>query len=199
MRSFVCLCLLLISLANQLSVGLGYWKVGSRKLFALHPASRRRQTPTINLDDDDDDDDECDSLDFDTCPPPSKRRSTRHTVKAFQDSLKQLKDMASNISSIKRNIDSLTTVSEATPVPLPILNVLKVSFKCVVCQDVINPPVTYGACCQSILGCERCLDTWYKRDGPDSLLTSKCPHCQAPRGFSNAQRLRGLDDFLCHG
>ena len=83
--------------------------------------SRRRQTPTINLDDDDDDDDECDSLDFDTCPPPSKRRSTRHTAKAFEDSLKQLKDMASDISSIKRNIDSLTTVSEATPVPLPIL------------------------------------------------------------------------------
>jgi hypothetical protein len=54
----------------------------------------------------------------------------------------------------------------------------------------------YACCCGSIVGCESCWDSWFRRNGEKAMLTEKCPHCQTPRVFAKTQRMKGPDDFL---
>ena len=57
----------------------------------------------------------------------------------------------------------------------------------------MKPPIIYSRCCKRLLGCEGCIDSWYKGDGG---LTRTCPQCRADRGYSDTNRVNGLDDFL---
>lgn len=176
---------------------MSYWKVGSRKLFGLRPNSRisKRRCLDSEFDDDyrDNDFEFGDVSDFDVMSASSGRY---RKGKAKDQSFKKLDGIVSDITDIKEKMKALTEVSTATPVPLSLLSLLRTTFKCHICQDIISPPVTYASCCQSIIGCESCVDDWFKRNGEGSILTEKCPHCQSPRGFANSQRMKGLDDFL---
>lgn len=170
-------------------VGLHYWKVGSRKIFALRPAhaskKRRKELPEEDTSDTEELLDGRENL-----------MAEKNAMKRSSSPSSKLESINCDIAQIKESLQALTAVSEATPVPLPILLLLKTTFKCVICHDVIAPPVIYSTCCQTIIGCESCVDRWYRMKGESMLLTEKCPHCNIPRGFSKAQRLKGLDDFL---
>lgn len=67
------------------------------------------------------------------------------------------------------------------------------TFKCSICHDLITPPVAYSRCCQSIVGCETCIDAWYS--GEDGRLKS-CPLCRRERSSGETARLNGISDFL---
>ena len=42
------------------------------------------------------------------------------------------------------------------------------TLKCNICQSSpIRPPVMFTRCCKSILGCERCVDSWYSGEMDD--------------------------------
>ena len=66
--------------------------------------------------------------------------------------------------------------------------------KCNICQhSPITPPVIFARCCKSIIGCQSCVDTWYRGD---SGISKKCPLCGTERALPETMRLHGLDDFL---
>ena len=68
------------------------------------------------------------------------------------------------------------------------------AFQCKVCLSIpIKPPVIMSKCCKAVIGCEKCVNTWYT--GPEAL-TKTCPACRAERGYSETMILRGLDGFL---
>jgi hypothetical protein len=62
-------------------------------------------------------------------------------------------------------------------------------FKCVICQETAKPPIQFGACCGSVLGCEPCLEKWYEEN-------ENCPKCRALFGKSDLHTLRGFDDIF---
>ena len=39
---------------------------------------------------------------------------------------------------------------------------LLASFNCVICQNVAQPAVTVGTCCERVLGCQPGIDTWFQ-------------------------------------
>ncbi|XP_057314337.1 uncharacterized protein LOC130655589 [Hydractinia symbiolongicarpus] len=46
---------------------------------------------------------------------------------------------------------------------------LKETFKCVVCQDISASPIAISMCCKQVLGCSTCVDQWTEL---------RCPHCR---------------------
>ena len=45
----------------------------------------------------------------------------------------------------------------------------------------------------TLVGCQKCTDTWF--GGPGGL-TKSCPKCRAPRGLANSFILKGFDNFV---
>lgn len=66
---------------------------------------------------------------------------------------------------------------------------LLASFNCVICQNVAQPAVMVGTCCESVLGCQPCIDTWFQSH-------TYCPKCREEDGASKTSVLRGFDDAL---
>ena len=59
-------------------------------------------------------------------------------------------------------------------------------FECVICKDTIIPPVVVSCCCESVLGCQGCVNTW-KTTG-----NSSCPKCRSEDDFI-ARSLKGFE------
>lgn len=66
---------------------------------------------------------------------------------------------------------------------------LLASFNCVICQNVAQPTVIVGRCCESVLGCKSCIDTWFQSH-------SYCPKCREEDGENKTSVLKGFDDVL---
>ena len=58
---------------------------------------------------------------------------------------------------------------------------------------LMTPLVIFGKCCRSILGCEAFINKWFS--GEDTM-TKSCPRCATERGYTEAVRHCGLDEFL---
>ena len=97
------------------------------------------------------------------------------------------------IKSLRREVQDVLALSKTSKVPPGLKIMLTNTFKCSICHGVIRPPVAYARCCQSILGCESCSDTWYS--GEDRRKRS-CPLCRRERAFSDTGRVHALDEFL---
>lgn len=67
------------------------------------------------------------------------------------------------------------------------------TFRCTICRGVVKPPATVSKCCQSIVGCEDCIDDYYR--GDEGRLRG-CPLCRRERASGETSRLNGLGDFL---
>ena len=95
---------------------------------------------------------------------------------------------------MRQDMQCLYKIDKCMNVPIALHQKLSVTFKCNICQHApISPPVIFARCCKSILGCQTCVDTWYKGDGG---ITKKCPLCGTDRALPDTIRLHGLDDFL---
>ena len=66
---------------------------------------------------------------------------------------------------------------------------LLASFNCLICQNVAQPAVIVGTCCESVLGCKSWVDTWFQSH-------SYCPKCTEEEGESKTYVLKGFDDVL---
>ena len=77
--------------------------------------------------------------------------------------------------------------------PVALKRKLAETFKCNVCHNApIQPPVIFARCCKAIVGCQTCVDQWYREDG----ISKKCPLCGTDRALPETMRIHGLDDFL---
>ncbi len=59
----------------------------------------------------------------------------------------------------------------------------------------MKPPVIFARCCKQILGCQSCVDKWYRQDGEDSA-TRNCPLCRCERAYAETSIIKGLEEFL---
>ena len=86
---------------------------------------------------------------------------------------------------------SMVSLAKDTRIPLGLKRLLRDSFRCRICHIVpIRPPLIIGKCCKAILGCGRCVNSWYS--GPDALA-KPCPNCRYERGYNETMLLRTLD------
>ena len=58
-------------------------------------------------------------------------------------------------------------------------------FECVICKDTITLPVVVSSCCESVLGCQGCVNSW------TTAGNSSCPKCCSEDDFI-ARSLKGF-------
>lgn len=85
-------------------------------------------------------------------------------------------------------------VNQTLSLPLGVVKLLRAAFICKICHATpMTPPVIATKCCNTLLGCEECVNAWF--DGADGL-SKKCPHCNEPRGYASTFQFKGIDQFL---
>ena len=93
------------------------------------------------------------------------------------------------IHAIRQDMQCFHQIDKRMKIPTSLYRALSDTFKCKICQ---RAPI-FARCCKSVLGCQGCVDTWYK--GEDGI-SKKCPLCGTDRALPESMRLHGLDDFL---
>ena len=105
-----------------------------------------------------------------------------------------LSTIKDDIHALRQDMQCLFQIDKRMKIPAALHHKLSVAFKCSICQlSPIIPPVIFARCCKSIVGCQVCVDTWYR--GEDGI-SKKCPLCGVDRALPETMRLHGLDDFL---
>lgn len=151
-------------------VGLKFWGVPSRKLYAIEKSlkSSKGKYPA----------DSSSSDDSEFKPPKTKQ--PRYSMSP---------DVEIDIRDIKKSLSSVFKIDKTLKVSCALRVLLIDNFTCIVCHDIIEPPAIYTRCCKSILGCERCVDHWYES-------SKACPRCRAERGFTETSRVSQIDELL---
>lgn len=164
-------------------LGLKFWKVGSRKLYAVKESdlkeSRKRLSANVISIPSSDSEEEL--------PTPITRR--KRTAEAAKLSI-----MSDDIREMKDTMSKVFRLTSSMSVPLGLRNLLYDTFKCSICQATpMTPPVIFAKCCKNILGCQQCVDTWYRGEQGQSRT---CPRCRSDRAYVETCKVNGLDDFL---
>ena len=151
-------------------IGIEFWKVGSRKIYAvldkLIIRSKAADTSTSSS-----------SSESDIPKQPRTKKTSYDNI-------------GKDIKSIKSSLSSLFAVQKTLKIPIALRQVLLDNFRCTICQDTITPPAIFSRCCRYLIGCEKCIDKWY------TDRNKSCPRCRQERSFPDTCRLNGLDDFL---
>ena len=95
---------------------------------------------------------------------------------------------------MKESVFKIFKLTNNMTIPLGLRRLFYDTFKCSICQSTpMIPPVIFAKCCKSVLGCQQCMDTWYRGEQGQ---TRTCPKCRSDRGYVETCKLNGLDDFL---
>ena len=98
------------------------------------------------------------------------------------------------LEGVKSVVDNIMSVTKDSPIPLGLRNILRDTLTCRICLSApIVPPVVITKCCKVLLGCESCVNGWYRGD---DALTKPCPACKHARGYNETMILRGMDELL---
>ncbi len=170
-----------------LSEGLKFWKVGSRKLYAVKQQDMYKSGET----------------------PRSKLKSCkRAAVSGFGSDTDDewtttdreksnptpiVKECLSEMKLMRSEFQDFMTVTPTSKMPPGLKLIIGKTFMCHICMTVVTPPVAYTRCCQSILGCETCSDMWYSGE---EGRRKHCPLCRRERAATETARLHGLNEFL---
>ena len=129
--------------------------------------------------------DDSESEDSDFLPVVKKKRGQCDSV---------LSSIKEDIHLIRQDIERLYKIDRHTRLPAALHRHLQDTFKCKICQNApITPHVIFGRCCKSIIGCQTCVDKWYRGD---EGMGKPCPLCGTPRALPDTMRIHGLDEFL---
>ena len=106
----------------------------------------------------------------------------------------KLNCILSELKEVRDSVEKLFSVTSSMSVPIGLRSMLYDTFKCIICQSTpMVPPIIFAKCCKTILGCEHCVDTWYRGEEGQ---TRTCPKCRSDRAYLETCRLNGLDEFL---
>ncbi len=174
-------------------IGLSFWKVGSRKFYAVledqlpdetsHQSKGKRKRslavseirPEFSSDDSSDNDE----------PRIKKKPSASDDAVLLE--LQSLKSVIQGVVEVKAG---------GSKIPIGLLVATKSTFRCNVCLGFIKPPVIFTRCCKNILGCEKCVMNYFEKDGITEGMTKRCPICRADRSFYEICRINGMEEFL---
>ena len=173
------------------SAGVSFWKVGSRKLYAVRMMARKRKGAkrVVHVDSGSDSEDKHGMQ----AAGIKMAGSARSSDSSLLDLSKQTNEVANDSDTVKDQVKKLLHIDEATAVPISVVNLALTSFKCKICLQFMQPPIIFSSRCGNILGCKTCVDEWYA--GPHGL-TKNCPVCNRERSLPATHQLHGLDDFL---
>ena len=163
-------------------VGVLFWKHPCRKLYAvtqreLREYRKSRTNYTIDTSDDESD-----------VGGSSMSGSTRNKKPKLD---KMVEAIGHDVSAIRETMADMITIGNCN---LPLKRVVHDTFKCYICHSVpVKPPIIITKCCENMLGCQECVNTWYA--GPDATVKT-CPICRIERGWDQTMVLRGLTEFL---
>ena len=178
---FLCSVYFTICSCSFNTPGLNFWKCASRKVYAVKINSKstkrpRGKTTSICYNVPDDSDEEF---------IPKKPTFFSHA---------DFEHLKSQVCEIKTMVSDILEVNQVVSLPLGIVKLLQDAFMCKICHSThIIPPVIATTCCNSLLGCESCVNNWY---GGSESLSKKCPHCNEPRGYASIFQFKGMDEFL---
>ena len=108
-------------------------------------------------------------------------------------SASKLDKIASDVDSIKQDLQDVFKVTKDTQCPLGLKKILHDTFICHICRkSPMRPPVIYARCCKRLIGCQSCIDEWYV----GSEQSATCPLCRSERAYADTTVLKGIDEFL---
>ncbi len=154
--------------------GLKFWKVNSRKFFAipeddlLAPVSKKRRLRTDD-----------------------NTGGATATITSNCICEENIDDVRRELAAINSKLCDVFQLTKDAKMPLGLKQLLKQAFTCMICRGLICPPVIATRCCRSIAGCDSCIKTWYATD----RLDKPCPSCGTERGYVETMRLHGIDDL----
>ena len=106
----------------------------------------------------------------------------------------EVNSLKKEVTAMRDELHSIFKIDSGMKIPVALQAILHDTFKCHICQTApLCPPVIFARCCKSIIGCETCIDTWYR--GEDGI-SRNCPRCSTERALPDTMRFHGLDDFL---
>ena len=81
--------------------------------------------------------------------------------------------LADEITDLKAKVADVVSITKEVKIPLPLINMMRDTFKCIICHQVPGkPPLIISKCCKVIIGCDACVNKWHS--GTDALVKS-CP------------------------
>ena len=140
--------------------------------------------------------------------PKTKKKLYHDGIALLKEELQALRQeihrVGNEVHSICADVQHMRCIDRRMKVPYAIDRRMKVpyalhrqltdTFKCsICCQSPTTPPVIFGRCCKSIIGCQSCVDEWYR--GEDGM-EKNCPLCGSERALPETMRVHRLDDFL---
>ena len=137
--------------------GLQFWRIGSRKIFAVRSsdlyegkgngkAKVRNKKTTITIDSSSDTLSEEDIY--------VTARKSKGTV--------CVSEVMTELKCLRKVVNEVMTLTKGMKLPPSLYIQLKQTFQCNIChQSPITPPVIYTKCCKNSLGCEQCVDCLY--------------------------------------
>lgn len=95
---------------------------------------------------------------------------------------------------ISSGVSKILSVKVKLNLPIGLSAILQDAFKCCICHtSPLQPPPIFARCCRRIIGCQACVDRWYRGE---SGADQKCPLCRGDRGYADTSQIVGLDTFL---
>ena len=117
--------------------------------------------------------------------PFAKRKRTAEFVKL---------NISCELKEVKDGLEKIFMLTNGMNIPIGLGNVLYDTFRCSICHATpMVPPIIFAKCCKHILGCQQCVDTWYRGEQGQART---CPRCRSDRAYVETCRLNGMDDFL---
>lgn len=119
--------------------------------------------------------------------------SDDESVQAKNPCMENFFHINDRLDSIDVKLSKILAANGRISLPIGLASCLLETFKCSICHDPINPPAIFGRCCKKIVGCQRCVDTWYHGE---QGLSRTCPLCRGDRGYADTCIMNGLDTFF---
>ena len=124
--------------------------------------------------------------DSEIIPLVKRKRTSMDSIK-----LQRIQD---DIKEIKVELSKVFLLTSTMQVPIGLRRLLYDTFRCGICRSTpMKPPIIFARCCKSVLGCQSCVDTWYRGDEGQQCT---CPNCREARAYVDTCKINGLDDFL---
>ncbi|XP_066926820.1 uncharacterized protein [Clytia hemisphaerica] len=154
--------------------GVAFWKVGSRKVFAVprEDISNRRRRSLEEIET--------------TSPTPNKRRRSLHEESTLDNVVGELTD-------IKGALETFKKLAFKHHFSAAFLHSLEEAFSCCICHRY--PALKPMGCqqCGTLVSCQACSDRHF---GSSNVSAKTCPKCRCERGLAHSFRLRGFDNLI---
>ena len=150
-----------------INLGSDFWKVGSRKLYAVKA-------------------EEIDRL-------KNRNKTGTKRKRTNQDCETALENLVDEVREVKDEIGKFQELAFRQKFSLSFIASLEDAFRCSICHRIpARTPLIACSGCASLVGCESCTNEWYSNDS----LDKKCPKCRAERGLTKTFILRGFDEVI---